>query len=91
LLFILWFQIKRENIFKSMLFLKEEKLRIPIAIIIFGVLFFTIREVYKALELVGFNPVNIVVELLESISVVLFFIGTLRMFHLLYFRKKEIS
>lgn len=73
---ILWIMIKKEDIFKSIMFLKGNKLKNPTLIIAFGIMLFTIREVYKSTFLFGFHTSELLIELLELGCIVMILIGT---------------
>ena len=77
LTYILWIMITKKDVFKSIMFLKGDKLKDPTLVIAFGIILFTIREVYKSTVLLGFNTSHMLIELLELGNILMIFIGTL--------------
>ncbi|HIH44320.1 MAG TPA: hypothetical protein HA257_04330 [Candidatus Methanoperedenaceae archaeon] len=70
-----------------MLFLNEPVLRVTTVTVILGVMLFIVHELYKATELLGSEPSEAIIEILETCIVVLYFFAVVRIFHLYYFRK----
>ena len=77
LAYILWIMIEKEDVFKSIMFLKGNKLKNPTLIVVFGIVLFTTREIYKSTSLLGFNTSDMLIELLELGSIIMIFFGTL--------------
>lgn len=86
---ILWLMTKKHDLFKSILFLNGDKLKKPTIIILFGIGLFSIREVYKAIEFLGVNTSEFIVESLELGNVFLLFIGILIVFRLFHSRRAQ--
>lgn len=93
--FIIFCMIKKQDLVKSIMFLKGDKLKNPTIIISFGIILFVIRETYKASELLGIRVSAILEELLELGSIIMIFLGILIVFRLFisripiyYFSKK---
>ena len=74
---ILWIMVTKKDVFKSIMFLKGDKLKDPTLFIAFGIILFTIREVYKSTVLLGFSTSHMLIELLELGNILMIFIGTL--------------
>lgn len=90
LFYIIWFMIKKQDIVRSIMFLKGERLKKPTIIIAFGILFFILRESYKAAGLIGFNTSGFLVELLELATIISIFVGIVMIFRL-FWRKNPIK
>jgi hypothetical protein len=86
LFYIIWFMIKKQNIVRSIMFLKGDKFKKPTIIISFGIIFFVLRESYKASGLIGINTSEFLVELLEIATMVMIFFGILIVFRLFWSR-----
>ena len=84
--FIIYFMIKKHDIFRSLMFLKGDKLKNPTIIIIFGIILLVIRETYKTAKLFGIITSPILEELLELGSIIMIFLGILIVFRLLISR-----
>lgn len=89
LLYIIWFMINKQDIFRSIIFLKGDRLKKPMIIIAFGIIFFVLRESYKAAGLIGINTSGLLVELLELATMIMIFVGIVIIFKL--FWKKNIN
>lgn len=77
LIYVIQMMINKRDIVRSIMFLKGDKFKIPTIVIACGVMLFTIRAACKGCEFLGIEISEILVELLETGSVVLFFIGIL--------------
>lgn len=77
LAYILWIMVKKEDVFKSIMFLKGDKLKNPTLFIAFGIMLFMIREIYESTRLFGFPISHMMLELLELGNIIMIFIGTL--------------
>ena len=86
---ILWLMTKDHDLFKSIMFLNGYKLKKPTIIILFGIALFSIREIYKAIGLLGVNTSEFMAELLELGNVFLLFIGVFIIFRLLCLRRTQ--
>ncbi len=86
--YIIWFMAKKQDIVRSIMFLKGDKLKKPTMIISLGITFFVLRESYKAAGLIGFNTSGLLVELLELASIISIFIGILMVFRLFWGRNR---
>jgi len=67
---------------------KGDKFKNPTIIISFGIILLVLRESYKATGLLGIDTSELLVELLESGSVLMVFLGVLMVFRL-FWRKKS--
>jgi hypothetical protein len=81
--FIISFMITKQDIVRSIMFLKGDKLKNPTIIISFGIILLVMRETYKATKLLGINTSAILEELLELGSIIMIFLGILIVFRLL--------
>ena len=86
--YLIWFMIKKQNVVRSIMFLKGDKFKNPTIIISFGIILFVLRESYKATGLLGIDTSELLVELLESGTVLMVFLGVLMVFRL-FWRKKS--
>ena len=77
LIYVIQMMINKRDLVRSIMFLKGDEFKTPTIVIAFGVMLFTIRETYKGFELLGTEVSEILVEVLETGSVILFFIGIL--------------
>ena len=89
LLYIIWFMKNKQDIFRSIMFLKGDRLKKPTIIIAFGIIFFVLRESYKTAGLIGINTSGLLVELLELATMIMIFVGIVIIFKL--FWKKNIN
>lgn len=89
LLNILWIMINNYNIVRSILFLKGDRLKNPIIIILFAILLFVIRESYKATRLIGIQTSDLFVEILELGTTLLIFVGVFMVFRLFWMVRKK--
>jgi|GEM_PF-1576117 len=80
--YIISFMIKKQDVVRSIMFLKGDKLKNPTIIISFGIILLVIRETYKATKLLGISTSAILTELLELGSITLIFLGILIVFRL---------
>lgn len=87
LIYLLWFQATKGDVFRSMLFLKDNELRSALVIFILGVLLFIIHEIDKATEFLGATPSELVVEILETVTIIVYLFAVLRIFNIYYSRK----
>jgi len=87
LFYIIWFMVKKQDIVRSIMFLKGDKLKKPTIIISFGIIFFVLRESYKATGLIGINTSEFLIELLEMATIMSIFVGIVMVFRL--FRRKN--
>jgi hypothetical protein len=88
LFYIIWFMIKKQDIVRSVMFLKGDRLKKPTIIISFGLLFFVLRESYKAAGLIGINTSGLLIELLELATIIMIFVGIFIVFRLFWSRKQ---
>ena len=88
LTYILWIMIKKEDIFKSIMFLKGDKLKNPTLLIALGIMLFAIREIYKSTILLGFQTSHMLIELLELGNIIMLFVGTLMIAKLFNMKSK---
>ncbi|MCZ7402135.1 MAG: hypothetical protein O8C61_07920 [Candidatus Methanoperedens sp.] len=82
LLYIIWCMIKKQDIVRSIMFLKGDRLKKPTIIISVGIIFFVLRESYTAAGLIGINISGFLVELLEMATVIMIFVGIFIIFKL---------
>ena len=79
---IISFMIKKQDFFRSILFLNGNKLKNPTIIISFGVILFVLKEIHITKLLVGISKSAILEELLELGCIILIFLGILIIFRL---------
>ena len=82
LIYIIWYMVKKQDIVRSIMFLKGDKLKKPTIIISFGIIFLVLRESYKAVGLIGIDTSELLVEILELASIIMIFFGILIVFRL---------
>ncbi len=87
LLYLIWFMIKKQNVVRSIMFLKGDKFKNPTIIISFGIILFVLRESYEAAGLFGIETSELLAELLESGSLLMVLLGVLTIFRLFWGKK----
>ena len=80
--FIIYFMIKKHDLVRCIMFLKEDQLKNSAIIISFGIILLVMRETYKATKLLGISTSAILEELLELGSIIMIFLGILIIFRL---------
>lgn len=82
LIYLVWIIVNKRNVVRSIMFLKGDKFKNPTIFMALGVMLFSIKELYNASDLLGYQYIDSVAEIMELGSSFLFFIGAAMVFKL---------